>query len=427
MHPNPAARRCEDPEEVASEDEVEEGQASEEGEGAEAAACVSVGAEDAVPPHEQRRKPRVGRRTSARERRVRGGAAAATKADEEDGACEAVCRAVSEQQRCGNTLERAGGAFGCLLPAGHAGPHQIVQPGRRARKVEAPPALAPRPRPLSAYQLFMKDEVARLKASDSEISHKEAFKEAARTWGTADANPQKRAMADATRSVPAPAEGEGGAARERVGGGAVPPPAARKRQREEPPPPPSKEAAAAGHVDEVPRALEQLAAGTRVRVLWEGGEWYAGRFKGHSSARGHCVAYDDGDVRYHRLEDEVWEIEGSGGGGQGAATLSAAATSSAATRQKRRDAPPEAPRRKQRRVEEGGEVDDVADSGGAAPLLDEVCAAAPAGGRGSDALTPPPLPPFRWRVSASTSAAPPTRATAECTRGTTYPAQASRT
>ena len=210
MHPNPSARRCEDPEEVASEDEVEEGQASEDGEGAGAAACVSVGAEDAVPPHEQRGKPRVGRRTSVRERRVRCGAAAVTEADEEDGAREAVCRAVSEQQRCGNTLERAGGASGCLLPARHAGPHQIVQPGRRARKVEAPPALALRPRPLSAYQLFMKDEVAQLKASDSDLSHKEAFKEAACNWGTAAANPQKRAMAD---------------------------------------------------------------AGTRVRVLWEGGEW----------------------------------------------------------------------------------------------------------------------------------------------------------
>merc|ERR1719409_751581 len=48
------------------------------------------------------------------------------------------------------------------------------------------------PRQPSQYNLFMKTEVARIKQVQPELSHKEAFKEAARNWGVSDQNPQKR-------------------------------------------------------------------------------------------------------------------------------------------------------------------------------------------------------------------------------------------
>ena len=35
---------------------------------------------------------------------------------------------------CGNTFERDGGVFGCVLPAGHAGPHELLS-SKRARKL----------------------------------------------------------------------------------------------------------------------------------------------------------------------------------------------------------------------------------------------------------------------------------------------------
>merc|ERR1719409_1580062 len=52
------------------------------------------------------------------------------------------------------------------------------------------------PRQPSQYNLFMKTEVARIKQLMPELSHKEAFKEAARNWGVSDANPQKRVSLD---------------------------------------------------------------------------------------------------------------------------------------------------------------------------------------------------------------------------------------
>ena len=52
------------------------------------------------------------------------------------------------------------------------------------------------PRQPSQYNLFMKTEVARIKQVQPELSHKEAFKEAARNWGVSDANPQKRVSLD---------------------------------------------------------------------------------------------------------------------------------------------------------------------------------------------------------------------------------------
>ena len=48
------------------------------------------------------------------------------------------------------------------------------------------------PRQPSQYNLFMKTEVARIKQTQPELTHKEAFKEAARNWGVSDQNPAKR-------------------------------------------------------------------------------------------------------------------------------------------------------------------------------------------------------------------------------------------
>jgi hypothetical protein len=42
------------------------------------------------------------------------------------------------------------------------------------------------PRQPSAYNLFMKTEIARIKGLQPELSHKEAFKEAAKNWGLSD-------------------------------------------------------------------------------------------------------------------------------------------------------------------------------------------------------------------------------------------------
>ena len=49
----------------------------------------------------------------------------------------------------------------------------------------------------------------------------------------------------------------------------------------------------------------------RVRVWWEGDNaWYTGTITSFSSGRGHCVKYDDGDVKYHSFNagDETWEF-----------------------------------------------------------------------------------------------------------------------
>ena len=67
---------------------------------------------------------------------------------------------------------------------------------------------------------------------------------------------------------------------------------------------------AAGSASRV--ATSALALGVRVRVLWEGDEWFAGVYKGRSSARGHCIKYDDGDVRRAALAPKVLCSRGDG-------------------------------------------------------------------------------------------------------------------
>ena len=87
-----------------------------------------------------------------------------------------------------------------------------VSPAPPISQRTAPAPLDLHPARPSLYNFFMKDEMARLKAANSEMSHKEAFKQAARNWSTADANPQnqKRGKFDTMWNVPPPAEGEGG-------------------------------------------------------------------------------------------------------------------------------------------------------------------------------------------------------------------------
>ena len=69
--------------------------------------------------------------------------------------------------------------------------------GRGKRKAEGPP------RAPSAYNIFMREEVARIKQTRTDLAHKEVFKEAARNWATAPENPAyQRQQAEA---------GEGGA------------------------------------------------------------------------------------------------------------------------------------------------------------------------------------------------------------------------
>ncbi|KAI7858340.1 hypothetical protein BDC45DRAFT_499394 [Circinella umbellata] len=45
---------------------------------------------------------------------------------------------------------------------------------------------------VSPYNKFMKDELAKVKAANPGIAHKEAFKKAAQNWGTAPENPKKK-------------------------------------------------------------------------------------------------------------------------------------------------------------------------------------------------------------------------------------------
>ena len=58
----------------------------------------------------------------------------------------------------------------------------------RKRKVEKDPNATPRA--LSAYNVFMKSEVAKVKAQHPELLHREAFKLAAERWQASPMNPQ---------------------------------------------------------------------------------------------------------------------------------------------------------------------------------------------------------------------------------------------
>ena len=49
----------------------------------------------------------------------------------------------------------------------------------------------------------------------------------------------------------------------------------------------------------------------RIRVWWSGNNaWFTGTVRAFSSHRGHCIEYDDGEVKYHTLDDgdEIWEL-----------------------------------------------------------------------------------------------------------------------
>ena len=46
------------------------------------------------------------------------------------------------------------------------------------------------PRAPSAYNVFMKAEIAKVKAADPKLEHKEAFKQAAANWATSKSNPK---------------------------------------------------------------------------------------------------------------------------------------------------------------------------------------------------------------------------------------------
>jgi len=48
------------------------------------------------------------------------------------------------------------------------------------------------PRAPSAYNLFMKSEIAKVKKADPKLDHKEAFKQAASGWATSKDNPKNK-------------------------------------------------------------------------------------------------------------------------------------------------------------------------------------------------------------------------------------------
>lgn len=49
------------------------------------------------------------------------------------------------------------------------------------------------PKKLSAYNVFMKTELAKVKAANPKLDHKEAFKVAAGNWKNSPQNPKKGA------------------------------------------------------------------------------------------------------------------------------------------------------------------------------------------------------------------------------------------
>jgi len=62
--------------------------------------------------------------------------------------------------------------------------------GKRSRKRKAEKDANAPPRALSAYNVFMKAEVAKVKAEHPELPHREAFKMAAERWQASPMNPQ---------------------------------------------------------------------------------------------------------------------------------------------------------------------------------------------------------------------------------------------
>ncbi|OIR58108.1 MAG: uncharacterized protein A8A55_1126 [Amphiamblys sp. WSBS2006] len=49
-----------------------------------------------------------------------------------------------------------------------------------------------KPRVSSAYNFYMKEELARVKAKTPEISHRDAFRKAAENWASATENPKNK-------------------------------------------------------------------------------------------------------------------------------------------------------------------------------------------------------------------------------------------
>ena len=51
--------------------------------------------------------------------------------------------------------------------------------------------------------------------------------------------------------------------------------------------------------------------GKRARIWWAGDrKWYCGLVRGYSKSRGHLLAYDDGEVKYHHFDEgEQYELE----------------------------------------------------------------------------------------------------------------------
>ena len=60
-----------------------------------------------------------------------------------------------------------------------------------AKKAAKAPKAEKVKRPPSAYNLFMKSELAKVKAKSPELNHKEAFTAAANNWKNSSANPNK--------------------------------------------------------------------------------------------------------------------------------------------------------------------------------------------------------------------------------------------
>jgi len=80
--------------------------------------------------------------------------------------------------------------FGVQVQPTALAAQSVPAAGKRSRKRKTDKDTSGVPRTLSAYNVFMKGEVAKVKSEHPELAHREAFKMAAERWQASPMNPQ---------------------------------------------------------------------------------------------------------------------------------------------------------------------------------------------------------------------------------------------
>jgi hypothetical protein len=104
-------------------------------------------------------------------------------------------RAMTVPLLCHTIAQLTGNVAPAAVAATYALPAKA--PAKAPAKPRAPkrdPNAPRQPRKLSAYNLFMRDELERLKRAHPEVAHPERFKQAAKAWATSPLNPKRLKM-----------------------------------------------------------------------------------------------------------------------------------------------------------------------------------------------------------------------------------------